>query len=158
MITFMIKNLSSLKETLYLPSNDLIFFLYSHYPVNFLFSTPKSKLLKDKNGVLLIIISFTMLQHNALYNFTISALIYSVCCCLLTMSCLTLLGPQGRQPTRLLCLWDFLGKNTGVGCHCLLQRIFPGIETTSPAWQADSLPLTHRGSPIHPIKAVLIFY
>ena len=27
-------------------------------------------------------------------------------------------------PTRLLCPWDFPGKNTGVGCHCLLQEIF----------------------------------
>ena len=26
--------------------------------------------------------------------------------------------------TRLLCPWDFLGKNTGVGCHFLLQGIF----------------------------------
>ena len=25
---------------------------------------------------------------------------------------------------RLLCPWDFPGKNTGVGCHFLLQRIF----------------------------------
>ena len=29
------------------------------------------------------------------------------------------------QPTRLLCPWDSLGKNTGVGCHALLQGIFP---------------------------------
>ena len=29
--------------------------------------------------------------------------------------------PQRRQPTRLLCPWDFPGKNTGVGCHFLLQ-------------------------------------
>ena len=28
-------------------------------------------------------------------------------------------------PSRLLCPWDFLGKNTGVGCHFLLQGIFP---------------------------------
>ena len=28
--------------------------------------------------------------------------------------------PQGLQPTRLLRLWDFPGKSTGVGCHCLL--------------------------------------
>ena len=28
--------------------------------------------------------------------------------------------PQGLQPTGLLHPWDFLGKNTGVGCHCLL--------------------------------------
>ena len=29
--------------------------------------------------------------------------------------------PQGLQPTRLLCPWDFPGKSTGVGCHHLLQ-------------------------------------
>ena len=31
------------------------------------------------------------------------------------------LGPYELQPTRLLCPWDFPGKRTGVGCHCLLQ-------------------------------------
>ena len=30
--------------------------------------------------------------------------------------------PHGLQPTRLLRPWDFPGKNTGLGCHCLLQR------------------------------------
>ena len=29
--------------------------------------------------------------------------------------------PRGLQPTRLLRPWDFPGKSTGVGCHCLLQ-------------------------------------
>ena len=29
------------------------------------------------------------------------------------------------QPSGLLCPWDFSGKNTGVGCHLLLQGIFP---------------------------------
>ena len=28
------------------------------------------------------------------------------------------------QPTRLLCPWDFPGKNPAVGCHSLLQEIF----------------------------------
>ena len=28
--------------------------------------------------------------------------------------------PHGLQPTRLLFPWDFPGKSTGVGCHCLL--------------------------------------
>ena len=27
--------------------------------------------------------------------------------------------PHGLQPTRLLHPWDFRGKSTGVGCHCL---------------------------------------
>ena len=38
--------------------------------------------------------------------------------------CLTLLPPHGLQPTRLFCPWDSPGKNTGVACHALLQRIF----------------------------------
>ena len=29
--------------------------------------------------------------------------------------------PYRRQPIRLLCPWDSPGKNTGVGCHFLLQ-------------------------------------
>ena len=29
--------------------------------------------------------------------------------------------PHGLQPTRLLRPWDFPGKSTGVGCHCLLR-------------------------------------
>ena len=32
--------------------------------------------------------------------------------------------PHGLQPTRLLCLQVFPGKNTGVGCHFFLQGIF----------------------------------
>ena len=31
--------------------------------------------------------------------------------------------PHGLQPARLLHPWDFPGKSTGVGCHCLLRRI-----------------------------------
>ena len=30
----------------------------------------------------------------------------------------------GLWPTWLLCPWDFLGKNTGMSCHFLLQGIF----------------------------------
>ena len=36
-------------------------------------------------------------------------------------SCPTLWDPRRRQPTRLPRLWDSPGKNTGVGCHFLLQ-------------------------------------
>ena len=31
--------------------------------------------------------------------------------------------PQGLQPTRLLHPWDFPGKSTEVGCHCLLRDV-----------------------------------
>ena len=43
---------------------------------------------------------------------------------------------------------DFPGKNTGVGCHFLLQGIFPtqGSNLHLPQWQADSLLLNHLGS------------
>ena len=51
---------------------------------------------------------------------------------------------------RLLRLWDFPDKNTGVGCHFLLQEIFPnpGIEPRSPALQADDLPSEPLGKPL----------
>ena len=44
---------------------------------------------------------------------------------------------------------DSPGKNTGVGCHFLLQGIFPtqGLNSSLLFWQADSLPLSHLGSP-----------
>ena len=32
--------------------------------------------------------------------------------------------PHGLQPTRLLHPWDFPGKSTGVGCHCLLGHLY----------------------------------
>ena len=35
------------------------------------------------------------------------------------------LQPYEVQPPRLLCLWDSPGKNTGEGCHALLQGIVP---------------------------------
>ena len=41
---------------------------------------------------------------------------------LVAKSCPTLCHPM--EPTRLLCPWDFPGKNTGVDCHFVLQRIF----------------------------------
>ena len=45
-----------------------------------------------------------------------------------TVSCSVMsnsLRPHGLQPARLLCLWNPPGKNTGVGCHSLLQGILP---------------------------------
>ena len=38
------------------------------------------------------------------------------------------LQPHGLQSARLLWPWNSLGKNTGVGCHFLLQGIFPTQE------------------------------
>ena len=41
------------------------------------------------------------------------------------------LWPYGLYPARLLCPWDSSGKNSGVGCHALLQGIFP-IQGSNP--------------------------
>ena len=54
------------------------------------------------------------------------------------------LRPHGLQPARLLCPWDFPRKNTGVGCHFLLD---PEIKPPSPVLQADSLLLSLHGNP-----------
>ena len=74
------------------------------------------------------------------------------------------LRPYRLYPTRLLCPWDAPGKNTGLGCHALLQGIFPtqgssrprdlpdpGIKPvfpTSSALQADSLSTEPPGKPL----------
>ena len=42
-----------------------------------------------------------------------------------TQSCLTFCNPIDYSPTRLLRPWDSPGRNTGMGCHALLQGIFP---------------------------------
>ena len=76
----------------------------------------------------------------------------SLCVCLrsATQSRLTL-RPRGLCPTRLLCPWDFPGKNTGMGCHSLLQGIFPTQESNLYRlhWQADFLRWRHLGSPYY---------
>ena len=62
------------------------------------------------------------------------------------------LRPHGLCSSRLLCPWDSPGKNTGVGCHFLLQGVFLTQGSNLRFlyllhWQADSLPLSHPGSP-----------
>ena len=43
------------------------------------------------------------------------------CCCQVASVMSDSMQPHRRQPTRLLRPWDSPGKNTGVGCHFLLQ-------------------------------------
>ena len=60
------------------------------------------------------------------------------------------LPPCGLWPARLHCPWRYPGENTGVGCHTLLQGIFPA-QLSNPCllcllcWQAGSLPLAPPG-------------
>ena len=57
--------------------------------------------------------------------------------------------PYGLLTTRLLCPLNSPGKNSTVGCHALLQGIFP-IHGSKPhllPWQTGSLPLTPPEKP-----------
>ena len=61
--------------------------------------------------------------------------------------CLTLFDPIHCSPPGSSCPWDSPGKNTGVGCHPLLQQIFQPRNQTHVyyvylRWQVGSLPLT----------------
>ena len=51
----------------------------------------------------------------------------AVCVCVCSSVALVMsnsLQHYGPQPSRLLCPWNFPGKNTSVGCHAFLQEIF----------------------------------
>ena len=58
------------------------------------------------------------------------------------------LWPHGLQPTRLLCPWNSPSRNTGVGCHFLLQGIFPtqGSNLGLPHCRQTLYQLSHQGS------------
>ena len=53
------------------------------------------------------------------------------------------------RPHGLLCPWGFPGKKTGVGCHFLLQEVFPtqGLNPGLPHCRRTLYHLSHQGSP-----------
>ena len=60
--------------------------------------------------------------------------------------------PHGRQPTRPRRPWDSPGKNTGVGCHFLLQCMKVKVKSLYPARLfSDSMDCSLPGSSIHGI-------
>ena len=61
------------------------------------------------------------------------------------------LRPHELGPTRILRPWDFPGKSTGVGCHFLLQGIFPtqGSNPGLPHCRQMLYHLSHQGSPMY---------
>ena len=74
----------------------------------------------------------------------------NVCACSVASVVSNSVQSYGLQPARLLCPWDSSGKNTGVGCHALLQGIFL-TQGLNPCLlcllhqHAGSLPLAPRG-------------
>ena len=88
--------------------------------------------------------------------FILISITYTQCEVLVTQSYLTLCKPMECGLPRPSVHGDSPGKNTGVGCHALLQGfpgIFPGdlpnprIKPRSPALQADSLLAEPPGKP-----------
>ena len=63
--------------------------------------------------------------------------------------CLTLWDPMDCSLTRFLRPWDFPGKDTGVGCHFLIQEIFPtqGLNLGLLHCRPTLYCLSHQGSP-----------
>ena len=60
------------------------------------------------------------------------------------------LQPHGPEFTSLLHPWNFPSKSTRVGCHFLLQGIFPtqGSNPGLPHWRQTLYCLSHQGSPM----------
>ena len=92
-------------------------------------------------------------ESDATEQLTYTVVLRSICCMKseneVTQSCLTL-RLRGLSPTRLLYPWGFPGKNSGVGCHLLLQGIFhtQGLNPGLPHCRQMLYPLSHKGSPI----------
>ena len=76
-----------------------------------------------------------------------------VCVCARTCSVTSIMSvsmrPHELQPTRLLCPWNSPGKNTAMGCHALLQGIFPIQVSNSHLLHCRWIPypLSHLRSP-----------
>ena len=101
-------------------------------------------------------------------HFTSSHVCVCVCVCVCVFPCASSrvqwilsnsMRPRGLQPTRLFCPRDYPGKNTGVGCHLLLQGIFL-IQGSNPHllcllhWQA--LLLSQLKSHLHVVNCYFI--
>ena len=76
------------------------------------------------------------------------------CCCLVTSVVSDSVRPHRRQPTRLPHSWDSPGKNTGVGCHLLLQCM--KVKSESEVAQScptlsDPMDCSPPGSSVHGI-------
>ena len=64
---------------------------------------------------------------------TVSIFSCACCCCVASVSSDSV-WPLRWQPTRLRHPWDSPGKNTGVGCHFLLQCMKVKVKSLSRVW------------------------
>ena len=86
------------------PTFDLFLSIYYNFSISLIFT--------------LFFSSFHIFRPLSCYSFSN----FSCCCCCKVTSVVSdSVRPHRQQPTRLPCPWDSPGKNTGVGCHFLLQ-------------------------------------
>ena len=69
--------------------------------------------------------------------------------------------PRGLYPARLLCPWNFSSQEHWSGLpfpppEDLLDLLIDPTSPVPPAWQANSLPLNHLGSPLPLVKSVAL--
>ena len=92
--------------------------------------------------------------HKYILFHIIFVMIYCCCCCKVTSVVSDSVQPQRWQPTRLPRPWDTPGKNTGVGCHFLLQCMKVKSEsqvTQSGPTFSDPMDCSPPGSSVHGI-------
>ena len=99
----------------------------------------------------------SFLENRVISTIFLASMYYICLCAQLLQSCPTLFDPVDIAHPGFSCPWDSPGKNTGVGCRALLQRIYLTQE-----WKLRLLlllhckrilyPLSHLGSPIYAVK------
>ena len=108
---------------------------------------------------------WTILPQDSESQYRVLRYIVCVCgrvCVLVTQLCPILCNPLDCSPPGSLVHGDSPGKNTGVGCHFLLQGIFitqgSNLRLLCPLhWQVDSWPLAPPGKPDPPGGLMKIF-
>ena len=93
--------------------------------------------------------TFTLFQLIKLLCYAVPGIPHSFACLLSRFSHVWLFATLWTVACQVLLSMGFSGKNTGVGCHALLQGVFPTQEWNPCLmhWQADSFPLSHQGRP-----------
>ena len=92
---------------------------------------------------------------------TLCILYCCCCCCQVTSVVSDSVRSHRRQPTRLRHPWDSPGKNTGVGCHFLLQCMKVKSEkevAQSCPTLSDPMDCSLPGSSVHGIFILLVLF
>ena len=100
-------------------------------------------------------ITFKTVNHYIVHLLHIVLYSHCCCCCCYVASVVSdSMQPHRRQPNRLHRPWDSPGKNTGVGCHFLLQCMTVKSESEvaqSCPTLSDPMDCSLPGSSVHGI-------